>query len=59
MFMVVLGLWVEIGVFVGIVLKIGPDRQVRPVQPGTGTQFGPVKSPKTDKQPKNRPKTGV
>ena len=29
------------------VLKTGPDRPVRPVQPGTGSQYGLVKTPKT------------
>ena len=41
-----------------IVLKTGPDRPVRSVQPGTGSQSGPVKTPKTGQQPENRPKTG-
>ena len=42
------------------VLKTGPDRPVRPVQPGTGSQSGPVNTPKTGQQPvKNREKTGV
>ena len=40
--------------------KNGPDRPVRPVQPGTGSQSGPVNTPKTGQQPvKNRAKTGV
>ena len=34
------------------VLKTGPDQSVRPVQQGTGSQSGPVKTPK------NRSKTG-
>ena len=43
-----------------IVLKTRPDRPVRPVQPGTGSQSGPVKTPKTGQQPvKNMAKTGV
>ena len=33
------------------VLKTGPDRPVRPVQPGTGSQSGPVKTPKTGQKP--------
>ena len=41
------------------VLKTGPDRPVRPVQPGTGNQSDPVKTPKTGQQPENRSKTGV
>ena len=37
------------------VLKTGPDRPVRPVQPGTGSQSGPVNTLKTGQQPvKNR-----
>ena len=40
-----------------IVLKTKPDR---PVQPGTGSQSGLVKTPKTGQQPvKNMAKTGV
>ena len=43
-----------------IVLKTKPDRQVRPVQPGTGSQSDPVKTPKTGQQlVKNMAKTGV
>ena len=39
------------------VLKTGPDR---PVRPGTGSQSGPVNTPKTGQKPvKNRAKTGV
>ena len=42
------------------VLKIGPDQPVRPVQPGIGSQFGPVKTPKIGQQPvKNRAKTRI
>ena len=41
------------------VLKTGPDRPVRPVQPGTGSQSGPVNTPKTGQKPENRSKTGV
>ena len=33
------------------VLKTGPDRPVRPVQPGTGSQSDPVKTPKTSQKP--------
>ena len=40
------------------VLKIGPDRPVRPVQPGTGSQSGPVNTLKTGQKPENRSKTG-
>ena len=40
------------------VLKTGPDRPVRPVQPGTGSQSGPVNTPKTGQKPENRSKTG-
>ena len=29
-------------ILIGMVLKTGPDRPVRPVQPGTGIQSGPV-----------------
>ena len=41
-----------------IVLKTGPDRPVRPVQLGTGSQSGPVKTPKTGQEPVNNRKTG-
>ena len=41
---------------ISTVLKTGLDR---PVRPGTGSQSGPVKSPKTGQQPENRSKTGV
>ena len=41
-----------------IVLKTGPDRPVRPVQPGTGIQSGPVNTPKTGQQPVKNRKTG-
>ena len=45
---------------VSTVLKTGLDRSVRPVQPRTESQSGPVKTPKTGQQPvKNRAKTGV
>ena len=40
------------------VLKTGPDRPVRPVQPGTGSQSGPVNTPKTGQQPVKNRKTG-
>ena len=40
-----------------IVLKTGPDRPVRPVQPGTGSQSGPVKTTKTGQQPVKNQKT--
>ena len=40
-----------------IVLKIGPDRPIRPVQPGTESKSGPVKRPKTGQQLENQPKT--
>ena len=40
------------------VLKTGPNRPVQPVQPGTGSQSGPVKTPKTGQQPESRSKTG-
>ena len=46
-----------LGVFI-TVLKTGPDRPVRPVQPGTGSQSGPVKTPKTGQKPVNNRKTG-
>ena len=37
---------------ISTVLKTGPDR---PVQPGTKSQSGPIKTPKTGQQPvKNR-----
>ena len=36
-----------------IVLKIGPDQSIRPVQPGTGLQSGPVMI-KNQKYIKNR-----
>ena len=43
-----------------IVLKTRPDRPVRPVQPGTGSQSGLVKTPKTSQQlVKNMAKTRV
>ena len=41
-----------------IVLKTGPDRPVRPVQSGTESQSGPVKTPKTGQEPVNNRKTG-
>ena len=42
---------------ISTVLKTGPDW---PVQPGTKSQSGPIKTPKTGQQPvKNRAKTGV
>ena len=42
------------------ILKTGLDRSVRPVQPRTKSQSGPVKTPKTGQQPvKNRAKTRV
>ena len=41
------------------ILKTGPDRPVRPVQPGTGSQSGLVKTPKTGQQPENRAKPGL
>ena len=37
-------------IIITIVLKTRPDRPVRPVQPGTGSQPGPVKTPKTGQQ---------
>ena len=40
------------------VLKTGPDRPVRPVQPGTGSQSGPVNTPKAGQQPVKNRKTG-
>ena len=40
------------------VLKTGPDRPVRPVQPGTGSQSGPVNTPKTGQQLVKNRKTG-
>ena len=42
-----------------IVLKTGPDQPIRPVQPGTGLQSGPVMT-KNQKSSNNRrkPKTG-
>ena len=40
------------------VLKTGPDWLVRPVQPGTGSQSGPVNTPKTGQQPVKNRKTG-
>ena len=42
-----------------IVLKIGPDRPVGPVEPGTGQVFGPVITSRTvfRKPEENRPKT--
>ena len=40
------------------VLKTGPDRPVRPVQPGTGSQSSPVNTPKTGQQPVKNRKTG-
>ena len=40
------------------VLKTGPDRPVRPVQPGTGSQSGPVNTPKPGQQPVKNRKTG-
>ena len=41
--------WVQLAMetITTTVLKTGPDRPVRPVQPGTGSQSGPVKSLKT------------
>ena len=33
------------------VLKTGPDRPVQPIQPGTGSQSGSVKTPKTGQKP--------
>ena len=43
---------------ISTVLKTGPDRPVRPVQPGTGSQSGPVNTPKTGQQPVKNRKTG-
>ena len=40
------------------ILKTRPDRPVRPVQPETGSQSGPVKTPKTGQQPVKNRKTG-
>ena len=42
-----------------MVLKTGPDRPVRPVQPGTGLHFGPIMT-KNRKLSNNRekPETG-
>ena len=41
------------------VLKTGPDRPVQPIQPGTGSQSGSIKTPKIGKKLENRSKTGV
>ena len=41
------------------ILKTGPDRPVRPIQPGIGSQSDSVKTPKTGQKPENRSKTGV
>ena len=40
------------------ILKTRPDRPVRPVQPETGSQSGPVKTPKIGQQPVKNRKTG-
>ena len=40
------------------ILKTRPDRPVRPVQPETRSQSGPIKTPKTGQQPVKNRKTG-